>query len=205
MRLQDLVQYLVPFSFLAIWAITSLMNRESKPVPTRMPRAPQVGGRPGDPTMRWGGSSGTTPRRVNVGREDDIIILSDDEPRPARTARPRTQPASTTRRTARTKPGLAATRKLDTPVASPLVSGVNQGVNQQLATTIDLQPLTTTDRNLASVASRPNPPSAKAPDLVSVSKLAAMMVEPNRLREAFLMNELIQPPVSMRRRSSRHR
>ena len=36
MRLHDLMQVIVPLTFLAIWALTSLLNREEKP-PARRP------------------------------------------------------------------------------------------------------------------------------------------------------------------------
>lgn len=44
MRLEILFQFIVPLTFLAIWALTSLLNRDAQPLPQRPPRP---GVRPG--------------------------------------------------------------------------------------------------------------------------------------------------------------
>ncbi|WP_435019049.1 hypothetical protein TA3x_001043 [Tundrisphaera sp. TA3] len=201
-NLEGLIQYLVPFSFLAIWAITSLLNRETKPTPARRPMPERSRpNRPGEPTLRWGAPPGeSAPGRMTLGREDDIVILSSETATPPRR---RQGQSGGTRRTARVKPSASGPRKLEGTSTTPLVSGVNQNVNQQLATAVDIQPLAMDDRSLTSVASRPTPPSSMAPGLVSASKLAAMMADPARLREAFLMSEMLRPPVALRPRGDR--
>ena len=48
MKLDILLQFIVPLSFLAIWALTSLLNRDAQPLPPRPMRGPGPGGpRPG--------------------------------------------------------------------------------------------------------------------------------------------------------------
>ncbi|MGP0066873.1 MAG: hypothetical protein ACLQGP_25190 [Isosphaeraceae bacterium] len=48
MKLEILLQFIVPLTFLAIWALTSLLNREAQPLPPRPGRSPVPGGqRPG--------------------------------------------------------------------------------------------------------------------------------------------------------------
>jgi hypothetical protein len=48
MKLDLLLQFIVPLSFLAIWALTSLLNRDAQPLPPRPTRGPGAGGpRPG--------------------------------------------------------------------------------------------------------------------------------------------------------------
>ena len=44
MRLEILIQFIVPLTFLAIWALTSLLNRDAQPLP---PRPGRPGGGPG--------------------------------------------------------------------------------------------------------------------------------------------------------------
>ena len=44
--IDNLFQFIVPLTFLAIWALTSLFNREAPPLPQRMGR-PQPPGGPG--------------------------------------------------------------------------------------------------------------------------------------------------------------
>src|SRR5437763_5119447 len=48
MKPEILLQFIVPLTFLAIWALTSLLNRDSQPLPPRPHRGPGSGDpRPG--------------------------------------------------------------------------------------------------------------------------------------------------------------
>jgi hypothetical protein len=47
MRLEILYQFIVPLTFLAIWALTSLLNRDAQPLPPRPARGPGNDVRPG--------------------------------------------------------------------------------------------------------------------------------------------------------------
>src|SRR5436190_34588 len=51
MRPENLFQFIVPLTFLAIWALTSLFNREAQPLPPKRPEA--------DATRPLSGSLGT--------------------------------------------------------------------------------------------------------------------------------------------------
>lgn len=201
--IDHLIQYLVPLSFLAIWAITSLLNRETKPTPARRPISRTPTPRPGDPTLRWGpqGSRPASGLSSSLGREDDIVILDADDQRLIRPSRTRPLQQSSTRRTARAKP---APRK-PTPTGPTLVSGVNQGVNQQLATSIDLAPLGGIVQGLAAApAARVTPATpAAAPSDIPGVKIAAALTDPTRVREAFLLTEILGPPVALRPRAAR--
>ncbi len=44
MRFEILIQFIVPLTFLAIWALTSLLNRDAQPLPPRPGRPPGPGG-----------------------------------------------------------------------------------------------------------------------------------------------------------------
>jgi hypothetical protein len=46
MRFEILIQFIVPLMFLAIWALTSLLNRDAQPLPPRAGRSPGAGGPP---------------------------------------------------------------------------------------------------------------------------------------------------------------
>ena len=58
MRLEFLLQFIVPLTFLAIWALTSLLNRDAQPLPPR----PGAGRMPGP-----GPGSGSGPNRGGAG------------------------------------------------------------------------------------------------------------------------------------------
>ncbi len=55
MRFEILLQFLVPLSIMAMWALTSLLNREAQPLPARSDKGPAPGpgaGRLNPPTAR---------------------------------------------------------------------------------------------------------------------------------------------------------
>src|SRR5262249_11730354 len=57
MRLEFLLQFIVPLTFLAIWALTSLLNRDAQPLPQR----PGVGRMPGPGPARTSVGGGFSP------------------------------------------------------------------------------------------------------------------------------------------------
>jgi hypothetical protein len=57
MKLEFLLQFIIPFTFLAIWALTSLLNRDAQPLPPR----PGAGRGPGNGPSRTGAGGGFSP------------------------------------------------------------------------------------------------------------------------------------------------
>ena len=49
------------------------------------------------------------------------------------------------------------------------------------------------------LADAPSAPSKTTSPLPTISTLIPLMNDPSRLREAFLVNELLQPPLALRR------
>lgn len=208
---QELIfKLFIPLIFFAIWGVTHLFNRESKgfaPRPTGT--GTTTGVRPGDPTLRWGPTNPSAPpssRRVAIG-DDDILIIPNDPSRPARPASLRSSP-TTPRRAVKSRSVPAAPKKAEPGLTRSKMSGVSQNVNQQLARPIDLTPLTTiapmansTGSDLANAPSAPSKTSA----VLTVSTLIPLMNDPIRLREAFIVNELLRPPLALRDRRSFHR
>jgi cytoskeletal protein RodZ len=210
---QFLIRAIVPISFAAIWVLTALFNRESKGFPPRT-GAPNstLGPRPGDPTMRWGSPPSPSPkapgtRRVPIG-DDDILIIQND---PSRSNRPpQTRPLQVTgpRRVARARPAAPPSKVVEPSSPKKKLAGVSQNVNQQLANPVALTPLTTiapmataTGSDLANAPSSPSKTSA----VVTVSTLIPLMNDPYRLREAFIVNDLLQPPLALRANRGRRR
>src|SRR4051794_8102397 len=103
MRIENLIQFIVPLTFLAIWALTSLFNREAQPLPPRSGRVPGPGGaRPGlgnpvskaplerrqEPFARPTTAPRQEPQRRPAQRsgrvsDDDILIIESDTRRPS--------------------------------------------------------------------------------------------------------------------------
>jgi hypothetical protein len=198
-----IVKILVPMTFFAIWAITSLFNRESKGFTPRPPgQGTSSGVRPGDPTLRWGsntyGPQRTVPaRRVPLG-DDDILIIPSDPTRPTTAAR-----STNNRKAAKGRQVVATPRKPEPTSTRPKLGGVSQNVNQQLARPMDMTPLTTIAPMATStgsdLANAPTSPS-KTSTVLTISTLVPLMNDPMRLREAFIVNELFQKPLALRER-----
>src|SRR5438045_4143210 len=60
MRIDTLIPFIVPLLFLAIWALTSILNRDAQPLPPRPGRAPGTGVGPG--AVRTGPGAGAGNR-----------------------------------------------------------------------------------------------------------------------------------------------
>jgi hypothetical protein len=74
MRLAQLYQFIVPLTFLAIWALTSLFNREAQPLPPRAGRPP---GPPGPAGPRPSpGSASSDWRTETIARESAPVRTS---------------------------------------------------------------------------------------------------------------------------------
>jgi hypothetical protein len=191
----DLIfRMLVPLIFFGIWAVTALFNRESKGF---VPRPPGQG----DPTLRWGPTTPQTSpaaRRTPLG-DDDILIIPSDP-------RSSGRPTSTPRRLVKSR-SVPQPKRQEPTSTMPKLGGVSQNVNQQLARPMDMTPLssispmaTSTGSDLANSPSAPSKTSA----VLTVSTLIPLMNNPTRLREAFIVNELLQRPLALRdRRGSR--
>src|SRR5215218_4528389 len=96
----NIFQFIVPLTFLAIWALTSLLNRDAQPLPPRNvrppgPPGPRPGGtmpslRPGerraepgprDQPARWSPPANQTrpaAGRPGIRPQDDILIIDAD-------------------------------------------------------------------------------------------------------------------------------
>jgi hypothetical protein len=64
MKLEILVQFIVPLAFLAIWALTSLLNRDAQPLPPRPGRPPGPG--PGGVGTTSRGPGQSEPRNITA-------------------------------------------------------------------------------------------------------------------------------------------
>ncbi|MDX2038675.1 MAG: hypothetical protein SFX72_18660 [Isosphaeraceae bacterium] len=197
----DLLRVLVPLGIFAFWALTKLSERGPKPVepPPRLPppvpnAGPRNSGpitRSSAPPMRFGGSE--PARRIVVAGEDEIVILSDARPQ---------KPGPSPR-----KPGPRQKSKQPKPKPAPEsatksmlgVGDINQMVSRQIQESMSIKPMRLVDLHdsmPAAVAADPN--SARAPE--RLSSLVATMRTPGKLRDALILNEILQPPLSRRKR-----
>ncbi len=214
----SLIRAIVPLSFMAIWALTSLFNRDSKPKPSPMsaPRRPINPG-PGsgplasEPTLRWSsttgpGSTSSSAKRppVRVGGDDGIVILSSDtRTRAERLVAGQFSTGNGAKRPNKGKP-VVPQRKPEPTQTRTKLAGVSQNVNQHLTnSTIEMPPLVSMPPMASMSPLGLNSLPTAAPDSIGVIPLsvtARALADPVRLREAFVLNEILLPPVSMRNR-----
>lgn len=221
----NLFQFIVPLTFLAIWALTSLINREAQPLP------PRTGRPPGPPRPRPGGgppSLGRPPERrvepfsrdastrrpmpANQGRPappqpgaggDDGILIIESESR-----KPTLPPGS--RRGSRSRSASVPAPKREekvTPRALTASMGEEAAANQ--SRNRELTPLTKMLVPLSvpvsqEVAATPHTPARSASlSALTSQEIMLLLKTPAKLREAIILNELIQPPLALRGKQAR--
>src|SRR5512142_3336320 len=226
MRIDNLFQFIVPLTFLAIWALTSLFNREAQPLPSRTGRAPNPPDpRPGgglstsprpperrpeplnrDPNQRW---ANPTPPRRPAGRPDDEILIIEPEPRrmaPTSAAPPRPGTAAS-KRPARARPAPPAAKRPE-PAPPRSLSSSMGGMTHPLARLqeIDLHrdsqaksvPPEGQRHDLTKLPANDPPRTLFRPGAISFDARGAL-VTPSTLREALILNEILRPPLAIRR------
>jgi len=100
MRFEILIQFIVPLMFLAIWALTSLLNRDAQPLPPRPGRPPRAGG----PRPLTGMPGQTEPRSPGPGTP--VQTPASSPPADPRTMWPGATSAPTARERAIQRPPL---------------------------------------------------------------------------------------------------
>ena len=192
----NLLKLTIMLFFGAIWALTSLFNRESKPAPARPPGPrPSTGPKPGEPTLRWAPPpSAPTARRVPIG-DDDILIIGSDAPRPAARPGPRRQ--------SKARAAAPAPKPVEPAPSRPKLGGVSQSVSQHLnRTSLGLAPATGSPPTLEAGRAWAGKDAKLGPVVQSIT---ASLADPARLREAFVLNEILQRPISLRGHGLRRR
>lgn len=228
MRLENFLQFIVPMSILAIWALTSLFNREAQPLPPRPNRPPVPPGTrptgvavppmrqaerrpepaPRDPAQRWQlpapGDRPGAPRRPPVRPDEEIVILESGPRRPNPPAPQR--PGQ--RRGARTKPaaGAPAAKRAEPSSPRALTASMAQDAAPQIGRFLELNPLARLHSPLSTQESH-DVARAAAPDslrtvptttTVLSRDVASLLNSPDKLREAIILNEILQPPLALR-------
>jgi hypothetical protein len=224
MHLDNIFQFIVPLTFLAIWALTSLINRESQPLPPRANRPPgPPGPRPAtplvpprpperrseppslEPSLRWQatGSGDRQGGRRPSGRPDDDILIIESEPRraPASSSPNRPGAGNAPRRATRARSAPPAAKRPEPPAPRALTATLAREAETQIGRHLELNPLgraasplaTQELHDIGKVDQPATAPSAKAGDYL------ALLTSSARVREAVILNELLRPPLALRR------
>lgn len=181
--MNDWHRLIVPLIILTFWGLKHIFEQEpqrqaARPLPPG-PRPDLPGSRaPDNPTLRWPGPADGAKRS-----NDEVIIIRSDSilPEPTRSAQSR-RPAS------RAKP---PNRRVEPERPRPLSVGVSQTIGPLIGQTLGLGPV--------SLSQQATPATPTQPVTERVVGITQALRSPQRLREAFLVNELLQPPLSLRR------
>ena len=224
MRIENMIQYIVPLTLMAIWALTSLFNRESQSLPPRTARTPGPGqgganrsgigpqttrtystprptAQPYEPARRTGtGASRST--------DDDIVILEDNNRRPGAQIHRITAPSARRTNRARAASQPAKPARPDHAQTLELSGKIVQSIASEVAQPRTLSPLslpsspllspTTSDVGKQSLLAATLPTEGFNP--IDFRTLIGSQV---RLRESLIMSEILQPPLAMRPRGGR--
>jgi len=225
MHIDNLFQFIVPLTFLAIWALTSLFNREAQPLPPRVGR-PQPPNGPGkgvasatvrsealnrDPSLRWSSPpAGDRPvSRRPAGRPDEEILIIEETRRPSAASATRSSAGGATRRGARTRTAPAGTPKRSEVISPrPLTGALGSTIPipQQMTRQLELNPLAmphspllaSAPSNITSTVSEPTRMPSRPVPITDDFRL--LLNNPAKLREGIIVSEILQPPLALRRR-----
>ncbi len=218
-------QFIIPLGFLAIWALTSLFNREEQPLPPRAGRPqggdgprplPNPAGRPlerrpdpiaaREPPMRWAPQGGTaTARPAPVRLDDDIVILDSEARRPpaaSRPARPVTQKRDGRQRGSSSQPAKKAEPTPPRLLAAPLstsMAPLQSRPFEMAPLELPKESLWTAD-SMKKATAPVSPTKGEATGSKTIDELLATVKSPEKMRQSLILAELLQPPLALRGR-----
>jgi hypothetical protein len=201
-----LIKLIIAAIFLVFWVLNQLFGQENKatlgpargqPLGPRPPvRLPPPAPRPveapvaRDPTLRWpspSGSESMPSRSPAASRDEDVLVIRPEissrssSPRPGGGTAPTRRPprAKTPPSTAAKRAELGKARPATSRLASPGSAPDSMPAPSQAAGT----------------------PMTNLPGTAAVPSLAGLLLatrSPAQLREAFVLSELLQPPLALR-------
>jgi hypothetical protein len=219
MRFEQLIQILVPLMFLAIWALTSLFNRDAQPLPPRAGAGREPGPddrSPGGPRFEGerprervagattGGPSAAERRPGLRSPEEAVVVVDGEARRPSSPARPA---GTSARRSGRGRTASPTPIRPSEPVVTRSLTAEMSRSHRPLTDSHEAlksmatprKPLVGTEHGLkAAIEARTTVETAPRPASVMGDRPLGLSSE--RLREAFILAEvLFKPPLSVRR------
>jgi hypothetical protein len=154
------------------------------------------------PTLRWAPTTTNRPNNTRAGGLDDgIVILEPDRPTRANNQgrgnqqgrRPKNKPVAPS--------GSRAPQK-NSGAQTTASTNVSQTVQQQISASLNIAPLMDSLGKVIEQAVTTKPADVIDVDSAgfNLARVAGNLRDPQRLREAFLVNEILQKPVSLRKR-----
>lgn len=192
-----IIKVVIPMMILIFWAISGVVNREKcqkaareratsygqRLSPYQQARPPQ---RPAPPPP--------TPRYVPPAQDDVLVIRGEPSRPPSRQPQPQ-------KRNNRQRSGSGRRGQEPSPSRNRDLVGGNLAadVNQSLTKPLEIRPLAET-MAMSPSASGTAATVVDAPTTAVADRFRGVLTDPARIREAFILNEILQPPVSLRKR-----
>jgi hypothetical protein len=194
---ETLIKIIIPAILLIFWVASNLFNRENKQTAAK-DRASAIVNRPTayqpprPPDRRRVAPQQTPPRYVP--QNEEVMVIR------AEPNRPQGRPAQSAKRNAgRGRTASAAqARRVELPAAPRNRELLGGNVAADMNRSLELRPLTQT---MASAGSTNSTASTASVDVLSATNAPALflaLLDPVRVREAFVLNEILQPPLSRR-------
>ena len=205
-ELEVLIKLVIPAILLIFWALSNLFNRENAAqAKGNSPLGPRPPGYPGPrPAER---PRPTPPARQvppsSSRGDDDILVIRSETNRPA--ARPGA-PARKNPGRGRNPQSSPSRRAEPTPRPREQLGGrISADVQQVITRPFDVRPLTESGpevigRDATDSALR----DAAGTQLATLDDLRAALTSQRQIREAFVLNELLQRPIALRNRGRAH-
>ncbi len=199
-NLHVLYQLLIPALFLVLWALNQLFNKEA--AGANRPGGglgPRPGGAPPTPRPRPRPAHQPEPIGARPAGEDEIMILESEPRRLAESRRPSNAPNRKPSRSGQNRPGRkplsgsSLPKAMDTKTGKPGSFAQASGLTTQTTQTSQVTSVSE-DRATAGLSAE----TAKVESAFSSARLRESLGDLNRVREALVMQEIFQPPVSVR-------
>lgn len=207
MRIENLLPLLVPLTFIALWAITSIFNRDAQPLPSRLVRPPGSGLDPRTPRPQFRPGLGTNPlppetssKPVSLPRGADMV-LSD-----VRTSKLEKYPAAEPRLAHKArKRGTAKPTKKEVSTSSGMSRSLGETIVESIGPGEGLSPLSLPPSPLLEQNSRSlstftaaSVSTSKGPTAREID-IQSLIRSRTRLQEAWILSEVLLPPLSLRK------
>ncbi len=193
---ETLIKIIIPAILLIFWALSNVFNREGKqaaakeraaamanrPTAYQPPRPPQRRAAPPPPATRYASPN-----------EEVMIIRAEPNRPPGRPGPPAKRNAP------RGRTGLATqARRVETPAPVRNKELLGGNVAADMNRSLELHPLTQTMASAGSTNSKASTASVDALSATNAPALFLSLQDPVRIREAFVLNEILRPPLSRR-------
>jgi hypothetical protein len=224
-NIEIILKLLVPILFLIVWALNQVLAKDAKQAAGQFGKKPAIPPQPPPQPGRrpdWAGP-GQMERRLGPNAGRDEVMNLPGEPRArqpiapssgpvtARTIPPAPNPfdtmvdraggASTANRARKNRRAVATAAPKPTPPATPRLGPENRpGAPSSSTPTGGMSQATAAGGAALAVGAALARPSRSNDALVA---LKAALASPRDVRQALILAEVLQPPVSMRRRGGR--